>query len=103
MIKILNLKNKLTQWTILYHEKLWRPFIRLIWQYKFGKFCVNIARIFFRILWVFNITAPPKGEGSCFIYIFIRYSNKYNRLTFKEKITYLRGFIKRVWRTDLKS
>lgn len=76
-----------------YHLKIWQPFIQILLRYKSGRVIHDWIRLFFHVLWVFNITAPPKGEASCFTFIFLRYPNKFNKLTFTEKIIHLKRFI----------
>lgn len=77
-----------------YHIYIWRPFLRQIEKIHIGKWVIIYFRYFCRFLWVFNIVAPPKGEAPCLVYLFIRYPNKFKKFTFKEKVSYLKRFLK---------
>ena len=78
--------------TNVYHLSLWNPFIKGISKYKAGKIADTYFRIFCRVLWVFNILTPPSGEAPCLTYLIIRYPNKFNKLSFQEKVRYLKKF-----------
>lgn len=86
------LKRIILNITDRWHLIIWKKFIQILLRHKVGRIIHKWFRLFCRVLWVFNITAPPKGGASCFSYIFIRYPNKFRKLTFKEKIKYLKRF-----------
>jgi len=61
-------------------------------------FYFKLFRFFCRVLWVFNIVSPPKGEAPCLAYAFVRNPNKFNKLSFKKKISYLKRQFKTIFK-----
>ena len=76
--------------TDLWHVYIWKIFTEKIEKYKIGKVFNRCIRFFCRLLWIFNIVSPPKGEAPCITYAIIRFPNKFNKIKFKKKIEYLK-------------
>lgn len=74
-----------------YHIKVWRPFIKT----PTGRIIERLSRIFLRILYVFEIVSPPKGEAPCLTYMFVRYPNRWHSRPVKDRIRYLFSFTRK--------
>jgi len=93
---VLRLRKLLIKGLDIYHDSFWNPIAKYFRKYKVIRKLEGYFRISLRILNVFNIMSPPPGQQDCYFWIIFRHpTNKFNKLTFKQKLTYLKSFIKR--------